>query len=324
MDWKRDALRWCMILPAVLLALLNGVIVFLTAGVAQILSVSALCLALLLDGILLVFVCRCQRDVPQLVQDILAGMQKDAGDSRRGRASEEQLAQQMLRTQAEIAALQNQINPHFLYNTLETIRGKALLHDEEELAEMIEVLARLFRYNISRHEECAALAEELENVRDCVQIYNYRFDGRFQLIEQYEDMDEEPEQYLLPVLTLQPFVENAIRHGLEPKMGVGTLLIRIFRTQSNLMIQIQDDGIGMEEAALMELRSRLRKPDAPYRKSGSAQSSGIALVNVHQRIQLMFGPRYGVGVISSPDWGTRVELALPADLPETVRQGGSR
>lgn len=239
-------------------------------------------------------------------------------DSRRKRAPEDHLTQQILRTQAEIAALQSQINAHFLYNTLETIRGKALLHDDEELAEMIEVLARLFRYNISRHEECAALSEELENVRDCVKIYNYRFDGRFQLIEQYEDMGEEMEQYLLPVLTLQPFVGNAIRHGLEPKMGIGTLLLRVFKTQSNLVIQIQDDGIGMDENALKELRSRLKEPDAPHRRGGTAQSSGIALVNVHQRIQLMFGAIYGVDVVSSPDWGTRVELALPASPPETV------
>jgi len=311
-------LKWCTVLIAALL-LLSGAAVILSDGMLRAISVGILCLVLLLGGIFSAFLYKLSAN-PRLAWDIRSGMQagKGIGDSRCKHEPGNHLAQQMLRTQAEIAALQSQINPHFLYNTLETIRGKALLHDDEELAEMIEVLARLFRYNISRHEECATLSEELENVRDCVKIYNFRFDGRFQLIELYEDMDEETEQYLLPVLTLQPFVENAIRHGLEPQMGIGTLLLRVFKTQSNLVIQIQDDGIGMDENALKELLSRLKEPDAPHRKSGTAQSSGIALVNVHQRIQLMFGAIYGVDVVSSPDWGTRVELTLPASPPETI------
>ena len=251
----------------------------------------------------------------QVAQEILTGFQHDGVLVQEGetRSPEQTLAEQMLRTQAEVAALQSQINPHFLYNTLETIRGKALLRDDEELAEMIEVLARLFRYNISRQDEYTTLSEELENVRDCVAIYNYRFEGRFCLLEQYEDMDERTAQYPLPVLTLQPFVENAIRHGLERKIGAGTLLLQIFRTQTHLIIRIQDDGVGMDEPTLQQLRERLRRPDAPRRDRRSAHSSGIALINVHQRLQLLFGAAYGMDVVSSPRTGTLIELTLPAE-----------
>lgn len=246
-----------------------------------------------------------------VAQHILSDLQQDAsspGDETQ--APEQALAKQMLRTQAEIAALQRQINPHFLYNTLETIRGKALLHEEDELADMIETLARLFRYNISRQEERATLQEELENVRDCIAIYNYRFADKFRLDEQCELSHEETAAYALPVLTLQPLVENAIRHGLEPKLGPGTVTIRCYRTQTHMFLQIRDDGVGMPPDSLRALRHKLRLAVVPRRRRGE-RSSGIALVNVHRRLQLMYGAQYEIEVRSSPGVGTMIELTLP-------------
>lgn len=251
-----------------------------------------------------------------VAQHILSDFQQeDPSPSDEIQAPEQALAKQMLRTQTEIAALQRQINPHFLYNTLETIRGKALLHEEDELADMIETLARLFRYNISQQEERASLQEELENVRDCIAIYNYRFADKFRLDEQCELSNEEIAAYALPVLTLQPLVENAIRHGLEPKMGPGTVTIRCYRTQTQLLLQIRDDGVGMSPESLRELRHKLRLAVVPQRRRGE-RSSGIALVNVHRRLQLMYGAQYEIEVRSSPGVGTMVELTLPLTQQE--------
>ena len=164
--------------------------------------------------------------------------------------SRQELASEMLKTQAQMNSLQSQINPHFLYNTLESIRSKALLRDEEEIATMIETLARLFRYNISQRNTESSILDELENVKNYVRIQNYRFRDKFTLKLELDDLGELPENYMMPTLTLQPIVENAIHHGLEPKISPGTILIRGFLTQSKLILQIRDDGVGMSSDQL--------------------------------------------------------------------------
>lgn len=231
--------------------------------------------------------------------------------------SRQELASEMLKAQIQISSLQSQINPHFLYNTLESIRSKALLHDEEEIATMIETLARLFRYNISRRSTEASILDELENVKNYVRIQNYRFRDKFTLRLDLDDLGEVPGNYMLPTLTLQPIVENAIHHGLEPKIGPGTILIRGFQTQSKLILQIQDDGVGISPKQLDALRARLFHPDIiqdGLQESGDGprRGSGIALKNVHQRLQLFFGPAYGLEITSAVGVGTQIELCMPA------------
>lgn len=184
--------------------------------------------------------------------------------------SRQELASEMLKTQAQMNSLQSQINPHFLYNTLESIRSKALLRDEEEIATMIETLARLFRYNISQRNTESSILDELENVKNYVRIQNYRFRDKFTLKLELDDLGELPENYMMPTLTLQPIVENAIHHGLEPKISPGTILIRGFLTQSKLILQIRDDGVGMSSDQLDTLRARLFQSDdlVPVQKEG--------------------------------------------------------
>lgn len=229
--------------------------------------------------------------------------------------SRQELASEMLKTQAQMNSLQSQINPHFLYNTLESIRSKALLHDEEEIATMIETLARLFRYNISRRNTESSILDELENVKNYVRIQNYRFRDKFTLKLELDDLGELPGNYMMPTLTLQPIVENAIHHGLEPKISPGTILIRGFQTQSKLILQIRDDGVGMPPDQLDALRARLFQSDlipAQEERGDSRRGSGIALKNVHQRLQLFFGPAYGLEITSAAGIGTQIELCMPA------------
>lgn len=221
------------------------------------------------------------------------------------------LTAQVLDSQAEISSLQSQINPHFLYNTLETIRGKALAHKEEDIATMIEMLARLFRYNISRSDKVASLAEEVENVRNYITIQNFRFENRFRLIEDFSDLGETIDRCLLPTLTLQPLVENAIHHGLERKEGRGTILLRGFLTDEELIVQVQDDGVGIDEETLAHIRDSLMHSEAVPVSQKSGAHNGIALANVQRRIRLSYGANYGLNIMSASGFGTKVEIVLP-------------
>ncbi|MFT4004581.1 MAG: histidine kinase [Lacrimispora sp.] len=153
--------------------------------------------------------------------------------------------------QAEYLALQNQINPHFLYNTLEGIRSEALIEGVDSIAEMTEALATFFRYTISNVDHLVTLEDELANIENYYYIQQFRFGKKLQLNIQYAFSDELDEmdilQYRLPKLTLQPVVENSIYHGIERKIGKGHLIIKISVTDSRLIIKVSDDGLGMEK-----------------------------------------------------------------------------
>ncbi len=237
--------------------------------------------------------------------------------------SNQELVAEMLETQALIAALQNQINPHFLYNTLESIRSKALLHDEEEIATMIETLALLFRYNVGRGKETASLSDELENVKNYIKIQNYRFRDKFVLEIDMSEMEDVLDSYQIPPLTLQPLVENAIHHGLERKMDQGLIRIYCTLSQRELLIYVQDNGIGIPAETVDRIRQRIHETvGVPQRTSKGTDGSGIALNNVHQRLQILFGPQYGLELMSTPNIGTQICLSLPtpADLEHRAHE----
>lgn len=230
----------------------------------------------------------------------------------------------MLSTQASLFALQSQINPHFLYNTLETIRSQALKKNVDEIADMTEALATLFRYGISRPNELATLAEEVENVKNYLTIQRFRFPDRFDVIWLIEDEDEIME-CSVPILTIQPIVENAIHHGLENVMSNGRICIRIFATDRKIVVNVEDNGEGIEERRLIQIRESLRKP-MDYFKDVSLRSSkkshGIALNNVNQRIKLFFGQDYGVNISSTLGVGTAIEIVIPRNHRKNIKNGG--
>lgn len=216
--------------------------------------------------------------------------------------------------EAEYLALQNQINPHFLYNTLEGIRSEALLAGEDAIAEMTEALATFFRYTISKVDHLVTLEEELENIENYYYIQQFRFGDRLSLKIEYEVGEEEDElqalELYLPKLTLQPIIENSIYHGLETKPGRGSLLITISLTDQRLILRVSDDGIGMEQERLLRLNNRLKSLSLEGEPQEKA-AGGIALVNVNNRIKLLFGEEYGIYVYSHIGAGTDVEISLP-------------
>lgn len=218
----------------------------------------------------------------------------------------------MLSKQAELSALQSQINPHFLYNTLDSIRGLALLEGQDNIARMTKALSSLFKYSISKTENLSTLGEEVKNVENYLTIQQYRFSGKFIVIKDI-DLKENPHilSYRLPKLTIQPIVENAIYHGLETKIGKGSIKISAYTTEKRLVITIEDDGIGISQDKLEQINERLHDKECGTWEEPKSKSSGVAIVNVNERIQLYFGDMYGVSVYSTPSVGTTVEIVVP-------------
>ena len=214
--------------------------------------------------------------------------------------------------QTEFIALQNQINPHFLYNTLEAIRGDALSAGMENIANTTEALATFFRYTITDTGSLVTIEDELENVDNYFQIQKYRFGEKLNIV--YEVPDHEAEILLLqcPKLTMQPVVENAIFHGLEKKPEGGLVRIRIELAGSKVLIHIEDNGVGMKEDELEAINHRLENLTAAYlSEDKKGQKGGIALNNLCRRIKLLFGEEYGLHVYSMVGVGTQVCITLP-------------
>lgn len=214
--------------------------------------------------------------------------------------------------EAQYLALQNQINPHFLYNTLEGIRSEALIAGLDSVAEMTESLATFFRYTISHLDRLVTLEDELENIENYYYIQQFRFGEKLHLSIVY-DCDEEISKmdilnYCIPKLTLQPIVENSIYHGIEKKVGKGHLIITIGKSDKRLWIRVSDDGAGMEEEKLLEINKKLKKLSLEGTEN---KKGGIAIVNVNNRIKLLFGEEYGIYVYSNKGSGTDVEINLP-------------
>lgn len=242
----------------------------------------------------------------------------EAGRERQLSELEEKLQDEysvrMVDKQAKLSALQSQINPHFLYNTLECIRSEALLYDCDSIARMAKALASFFRYSISKKENIVTLREEFNNIENYFLIQSYRFDDKFSFEILAAPEDREAYSCLIPKLSLQPIVENAIFHGLETKPDKGKVTIRAEMTEKNVIIIVSDDGVGIEREELERMRDSLKnskKETDKERKTSGERGNGIALTNVSQRIKLIFGDDYGLNLYSTKGIGTDVEIILP-------------
>lgn len=219
---------------------------------------------------------------------------------------------EVLQKKSEFGALQSQINPHFLYNTLESIRGQAMVDDNVEIAKMVETLSSFFRYSISRKGNMVTLRDELNNIRDYMSIQKYRFGERFSLEVDIDEDDAKVYDYYVPRLILQPIVENAILHGLDEKLTGGLVIIDVV-VSDDLIIMVSDNGKGMSLKKLDELNEKihLKTKSNVHEDSESGRGTGIALPNVNKRIELLYGEKYGINVYSSEECGTDVEIMIP-------------
>lgn len=229
-----------------------------------------------------------------------------------------ELEQELLKKHMDITMLQGQINPHFLYNALECIRGQALLCDMPEIADITEALSKFFRYSINTRSNVVTIREELENVTSYVKIQQYRFHNRFQIEVLYDKEDLEILEALIPKLTLQPIIENAIVHGFERSRKNAYIKIEIIKTVRHINILISDNGTGMNRQQLDALsESILKKQDVEHLKN-EGKSNGIALYNINRRIQLFYGEEYGINVSSLEGIGTDVEIHIPFLLVQSI------
>lgn len=202
---------------------------------------------------------------------------------------------------ARLELLRNQINPHFLFNTLSMIACTAKLEGAETSEKMISSLSKLFRYNLKTSEPVVSLEKELEVVRDYIYIQQMRFGER---IQYHLDLELNPGEVKVPAFTMQPLVENSIIHGLSKKEEGGKILIKVRREEKNVVISVADTGIGMNEEQLRELKAAL---------TGSRTAKvGIGLGNICKRIAGMY--ENGDFRISSKEGkGTVVQLIVPQD-----------
>lgn len=201
----------------------------------------------------------------------------------------------------ELNALQAQINPHFLYNTLDSIAWMCEEGRTQEAINMVNSLARLFRISISRGHELITIEKECQHAESYLRIQKYRYKNKFTY-----QFDVEPEclSYLCNKITLQPIIENAIYHGLD-MTDEGRIQIGIKARGEDILMYVEDNGVGMDEARCKEI---LHKE--------SSDRSGIGIKNVNDRIQIYFGEKYGLTILSEPDVGTRVEILMPKVLEE--------
>lgn len=208
---------------------------------------------------------------------------------------------------AELRALQAQINPHFMQNTMQMIGSMIFSSSPEQSYQMIRSLSDMFRYVLREPDELATVETELKHVQNYLTIQEQRFGGRLKV---NMDCDERFLQARLPKLTLQPIVENAFFHGLEPKQGDWQLHISTQFTadRDTLCMSIRDNGVGMNSRQLAQLRARLAFNEKVLWTSGKQ----IGLANIASRIHIQFGRRYGIEVNSSEQNGTEVMVKIPA------------
>jgi ligand-binding sensor protein/two-component sensor histidine kinase len=203
--------------------------------------------------------------------------------------------------ETEYKALQSQINPHFLFNSLNTIARLALTEGANKTQEVIYALSDLLRNSLKNSDKIISLQEEIKYIKEYLLIQETRFSDR---IKVFFDIDDQTLTTKLPSMTLQPLVENAIVHGLEPKKDGGILRITARRADDQVMIEISDTGMGIP-------RSKVEKLLIRKDMNSSGQITGLGVANVHRRIQYHFGEEYGLKIESRLTHGTKVTVTIP-------------
>jgi len=199
--------------------------------------------------------------------------------------------------EAELSALQTQINPHFLYNTLENIRWMSVNEGATKTGEQIEALSRMFRHVLNNGEEITSIQNELDHLRNYIFIQENRFQDNIVFNIQ---SDERLMDCQIMKLLLQPLVENAVHHGLQRKVGGGYVNISIRQEGENLTLIVEDNGLGADETRVRQILA-----------SGVDEEEGFALRNINDRIQLKYGNRYGLEFSSKKNVGTKVMIIIP-------------
>ncbi|HNR05492.1 MAG TPA: sensor histidine kinase [Bacillota bacterium] len=218
--------------------------------------------------------------------------------------------------EAEIKALQAQINPHFLFNTLENINWMARLNGVPEISETVSALAKLIDGSIGRGDRTISLKEELEYIDNYMTVLKNRYEDRLEVIK---ILDEGLMDKKIPRLLIQPLVENAVKHGIGKSRRKGVIRLEAFREEGHIVFEVEDNGMGMTAEELEALNKRLQEDELILEGNGTAPArKSIGLENVNRRIKLLYGSSYGVKIESSYDEYTKVTVRIP---DEQVQEG---
>lgn len=209
---------------------------------------------------------------------------------------------QLLQKESEFRALQAQINPHFLYNTLDTINWIAKMNHMDEISHMVMSISNLMRISINNQKCIITVAEELQYVKDYLYIQHVRYQER---LETMIDVNEQITGLKIPKLLLQPLVENAVIHGIEKKRAGGFVRLAGYQEGTLLIFKVEDNGLGIEKDKLETLLTE--------QKEKRGDRAGLGLTAVHRRIQFLFGAQYGLTIWSEPGIGTSITVKLPIE-----------
>ncbi|GGH09121.1 sensor histidine kinase [Paenibacillus segetis] len=214
--------------------------------------------------------------------------------------------EQARKKEVELQALVAQINPHFIYNSLESINSMAVLQGNKNISKMVISLGKLLRISISENQELIPLNMEMEHVRHYLDIQKFRFEDKFS----YQiEIPDSLKYFVTQKLIVQPIVENALYHAIEPMEGNGFISIVAKENGRDILIDVSDNGPGFDQTTLLNLWSKERGNLKKYRENG------VGLKNVHERLSIQFGGYYGILICSSPGFGSTIRIRIPKILP---------
>jgi two-component system, sensor histidine kinase YesM len=217
--------------------------------------------------------------------------------------------EQITRKDAELKALQSQINPHFLFNTLESINWMERLNNVPEISETVTALSSLMEASIGRDDKLITIEEEFTYIDNYILILKRRFEDK---IELKKEVQEDIGQYKIPRLLIQPLIENAVYHGIENIREKGIISLKAYSNGEVLTIDVEDNGMGIEEDELLFINEKLSMDnDTYFRTLDSKRSKSIGIENVNRRIKLFYGEEYGLSIESEKGNYTRVVVRIP-------------
>ncbi|WP_342555994.1 histidine kinase [Paenibacillus sp. FSL R7-0652] len=209
--------------------------------------------------------------------------------------------------QAQLHALHSQINPHFLFNTLESVRMRSLIKGEKETAKIVHHMAKMFRKSISWNQHDVTVKEELELIESFLQIQKYRFGEKLQV---HIEADPTALNYRIPKMVILPFVENASIHGIESTPGEGIIRLVVIKDGQELQIRLEDNGIGMSDAKLQELLQ--------YMDQNTDMGEHVGMKNAYSRLKLCYKDRFSFSIQTAEGRGTCIQIRLPLDEDEMM------
>ena len=311
-DTLQDQIRRFMVVCSVLIGVLIIVVavsaVMIVSGIIQPISQLNQATEKIAQGD---FNARAQADSEDEVAELAVSFNKMAG-SMQSLIDKVKEDERKMR-KADLRLLQEQIQPHFLYNTLDTIVWLIESNEPDEAVTMVVTLSDFFREILSKGKEFISIKEEEKHISSYLQIQEMRYRD---ILEYDIQLDQVIYKYQILKLTLQPVVENALYHGIKYKRAKGCIHIHGEKEGDIIRLTVRDDGVGMDEDELEQLRQQIEKPCLETEK-------GFGLANVNERIHMYFGPEYGMKIQSQKGKGTTVEIVIPALLEAPVEKTGN-